>query len=707
MQNLVVVESPGKAKTIEKLLGPDYKVIACYGHVRDLKPKKDAIDIENGFLLHYENSGSHTKHIKAIEQLLKKSDKLILATDPDREGEAIAWNLVEIFKGKKFFKDMPIERVAFNQITKKAIHEAINSPRTLDMDLVYAQQARRALDYLVGFNLSPLLWKKVQRGLSAGRVQSPALRLIVERENEIRAFTPQEYWSVHAFLQNYADIKIQLTHYNDTKLGKFDIPNETEATAVVQALGTDKQLKLSQIKKQQRTKKPSAPLITSTLQQEASKRLGYSATRTMRLAQTLYEGVDINGSQTALITYMRTDSTHLAPEAEASIRQFIGSTYGTEYLPSEPRKYKTKSKNAQEAHEAIRPIEVTHTPESLKSIMEQDLWRLYKLIWERTVSSQMTDAKLMTETVIFDSSPKSHWKCTGSRLVFDGYLRSHIDFEYEDYAWPDFKEGDTFNLDKITPNQHFTEPPPRFNEASLIKTLEEFGIGRPSTYASIINTLTKREYALLENKRFMPTDTGEIVSNFLVGNFEKYVDYEFTAHLEDSLDEISLGKESYNHLLDGFWQPFEKQVGHIDETVKRSDVTSKPIDEKCPECDAQLLQRLGRSGVFIGCSAYPDCKYTRSAHASGDDSTEAKSALASCPKCDKGEIIQKRSKRGKIFFACNQFPTCQYPLWNKPLTIACPACKWPIMTEKVTKKYGTQHVCPECNHTENVEDNDS
>ena len=704
MPNLVVVESPAKAKTIEKYLGKDYKVLACYGHVRDLRAKKDAIDVENGFTLQYENSADHAKHIKSMESILRKADKLILATDPDREGEAIAWNLVEIFSEKPYFKKLEVERVSFNQITKQAVKYAIDHPRKLDMDLVHAQQARRALDYLVGFNLSPLLWKKVQRGLSAGRVQSPALRLIVEREHEIKAFKPQEYWSIHAFLANHSDLKIQLTHFDNKKLEKFDIKNEQEANDIVSSLNAKPALTLSKIKKQQRSKKPSAPLITSTLQQEASKRLGYSATRTMRLAQTLYEGIEIEGTQSALITYMRTDSTHLAPESEHEIRSFIDRAYGKDYLPEAPRRYKTKSKNAQEAHEAIRPIEVSRTPQSLKQIMPQDLWRLYKLIWERTVSSQMTDAKMETETVLFESDPASQWKCSGSRLVFDGYLRSHIDFEYEDYVWPDFKEGDTHKLDKITPNQHFTEPPPRFNEASLIKTLEEHGIGRPSTYASIINTLTKREYAYLDNKKFIPTDTGETVSQFLVNNFEKYVDYAFTAQLEDSLDHISLGKESYDQLLSGFWQPFIKQVDHIEESVKRSDVTSKQLDEACPECGSPLLQRLGRSGYFIGCSAYPDCKYTRS---TDDKPSTPTTPLAPCPKCEPGQIIEKRSKRGKLFYACNQFPTCKYPLWNKPIQVSCPACKWPIMTEKVTKKYGTQHVCPECNHTENVEDNDS
>ncbi len=702
---LVIVESPAKAKTIERILGSPYRVVACYGHVRDLVPKKGAIDIDNGFILHYQNSDKHSKHLNVIKQLLKKSEKLVLATDPDREGEAIAWNLLEIFRDEKFMKSVDVERVTFNQITPAAVKGAIASPKSINMDLVHAQQARRALDYLVGFNLSPLLWKKVQRGLSAGRVQSPALRLLIEREDEIRAFVTQEYWSVHATINNPEKVAIQLTHFQGEKLEKFSITTEQHAHDTTSALEKDKSLIIEKIKKQQRHRKPPAPLITSTLQQESSKRLGYSATKTMRLAQTLYEGLDVDDKHIALITYMRTDSTHLAPEAETEIRNMIKDVYGNEYLPEKPRRYTTKAKNAQEAHEAIRPVDIRHTPDSVRDILSQELWRLYKLIWERTMSSQMTDAKLETQTVFFISNPESQWKCSGSKLVFDGYLRSHIDFEYSDYQWPDFHEGQQLQIDHIKADQHFTEPPPRYNEASLIKTLEEHGIGRPSTYASIITTLTKREYAHLENKRFHPTDTGEIVSKFLVSHFDTYVDYEFTAKLEDSLDHISLGKEEYIQLLSKFWKPFNDQIHRIEETVKRSDVTSEKLDEKCPECSHQLLKRLGRSGFFVGCSNYPECKFTKSL---GEEQGETAPPveLTSCPKCNNGSIISKKSRRGKVFYACNQYPNCKYALWNKPLGTSCPSCSWPILMEKITKRYGTQHICPECEHTIAIDDND-
>jgi len=756
--NLVIVESPAKAKTIKKYLGRGFQVLASYGHVRDLLPKEGAVDPENDFSMKYQLIEKNAKHIDAISKAMKKSDALYLATDLDREGEAISWHLHEILKEKKLLKDKPTYRVVFNEITKRAIKEAIEHPRELSQDLINAQHARRALDYLVGFNLSPLLWKKIRRGLSAGRVQSPALRMIAERELEIEAFKAREYWTIEAdLIQDKADITAKLTHYNGEKLNQFSIDNAdmahtTEQTIAAAASG---QLTVLKVEKKQRKRNPAAPFITSTMQQEAARKLGFSAQRTMRTAQQLYEGIDTGEGAVGLITYMRTDSVNLAQEAIAEIRNLIGARYGEQNVPKEPRVFKTKSKNAQEAHEAIRPTVADNDPESLKAYLSQDQFKLYSLIWKRAVASQMVHATINTVGIDIGIEGIHIFRATGSTIVDPGFMAVYQEglddgkSEEKDRILPPMKEGDILQLKGIRPEQHFTEPPPRYSEASLIKTLEEHGIGRPSTYASIIATLQQREYVELENKRFRPTDVGRIVNKFLTEHFSRYVDYDFTARLEDELDEVSRGEKEWVPLMHNFWGPFHELVTTKDKTVQRKDVTQEAIDETCPTCGAPLSIRLGRRGRFIGCTAFPDCDYTRSLD--GDDDSgeleavegrlcpECESQLlirhgrygkfigcsnypkckfieplqkptdtgVTCPKCNKGTMLQRKSRRGKIFYSCSEYPDCEYAVWNEPVNMKCPSCNWPILTIKSTKKRGSELACPQqdCGYNEPYDSN--
>jgi len=612
-KNLVIVESPAKAKTISKYLGKDFDVLASYGHVRDLIPKVGAVDPDNDFSMKYQVIERNEKHVKAIIKALKKADALYLATDPDREGEAISWHLIELLKEKNALNGKSIHRVVFHEITKAAVQEAVDNPRELSNDLVGAQQARRALDYLVGFNLSPLLWKKVQRGLSAGRVQSPALRMIVERELEIEAFKAREYWTIEADVsKDEQPFASRLVSYGGEKVEQFSFENETAARDVEKTIldAADGKLKTVSVTKKQRRRNPAAPFTTSTLQQESSRKLGFNTQWTMRVAQKLYEGIELPGEgNVGLISYMRTDSVSLAAVAVEEIRDVIAERYGAENVPEEPRTFKTKSKNAQEAHEAIRPTSVALTPESIKDALDEDQFKLYSLIWKRTMACQMVPAVFDTVAIELAAGPEEdghRLRANGSILVEPGFMAVYKEGQDDsgkdddgDRLLPNIEEGDTISLDVLRPEQHFTEPPPRFTEASLVKTLEEYGIGRPSTYASIIVTLKNREYVEIESKRFYPTDIGRIVNGFLTDHFAQYVDYDFTAKLEDDLDEVSLGHKDWVPLLDNFWKPFKRLCDDKEESVTREQVAQARELGTDPKSGKPMTVRMGRYGPFV------------------------------------------------------------------------------------------------------------
>jgi DNA topoisomerase-1 len=608
--HLVIVESPAKAKTIEKYLGKDFKVLASYGHVRDLVPKEGAVETDNDFKMNYSPVERNQKHIASIKKELKKADSIYLATDPDREGEAISWHLYELLREKNLMKNKRAYRVAFYEITKQAVSEAIAHPREITMDLVNAQQARRALDYLVGFNLSPLLWRKIRRGLSAGRVQSPALRMIVERELEIEAFNPQEYWSIES--DNVFDdqpFSAKLNQLAGEKVKQFTITNADQANEAHRRLSDAAQgkLRVDKVEKKQRKRNPAPPFTTSTLQQEAARKLGFGAQRTMRTAQRLYEGIDIGAGQVGLITYMRTDSVSLSNDALAEIREFIADKFGENNLPETPREYKTKSKNAQEAHEAIRPTSARNEPFKIKQHLGDDEFRLYSLIWKRTMACQMIHATLDTVAVDLACGPGNSFRANGSTIRDPGFMRVYIEDRDEpkkkddskENLLPPLQEGDIVDLNEIRLEQHFTEPPPRYSEASLVKALEEYGIGRPSTYASIITTLLDREYVELESKRFHPTDVGRVVARFLTQHFKQYVDYDFTAQLEDSLDAISRGETEWLPLMEEFWTAFKTQVDDKMENVSRDEAIQSRqlgVDEKTGK---PISVRMGRYGPFV------------------------------------------------------------------------------------------------------------
>lgn len=764
MKNLLIVESPAKAKTLKKYLGPDFQILASYGHVRDLIPKRGAVDPSEHFTMKYQLIEKNVQHVEAICKMLASAQNLYLATDPDREGEAISWHLCEILKERQLLKkDKSVHRVVFYEVTKNAVLQAIQNPREISNDLVDAQQARRALDYLVGFNLSPLLWKKVRRGLSAGRVQSPALRLIVERELEIEAFKQQEYWSIKLKLEaDEQKFSAKLSEYQGNKVGSLDIKNETQAKEWEGFLKTqiDKTgLKVHSLKKSSRKRNPASPFTTSTLQQEAVRKLGFSAQKTMRAAQQLYEGIELNAhaGTVGLITYMRTDSLSLSQDALKEIRNHILEKYGAHNLPKEAKIYKTKSKNAQEAHEAIRPTSMEHSPEKIKSFLSPEQYKLYDLIWKRTVACQMIHATFDQVSVDFVTGVQGNnlFKANGSTLVDPGFIQVYQEGsddkvpedELDQGKLPALLKDQPMLVDQWLTEQHFTEPPPRFNEASLVKALEEFGIGRPSTYAAIISTLRNRAYVELQNKKFIPTDVGRIVNKFLTEHFKTYVDYGFTSNLEDKLDAISRGEMAWVPVMDQFWGPFQEQVKVIDQAVQRKDVTQEALEENCPQCNQKLSIRLGRQGRFIGCTGYPDCDYTRNLSSEdhpeepnngevieGRSCPDCGSALllrrgkygkfigctgypnckfmeslqkqedtgVSCPECKQGSLCKRKSRFGTFFYACNTYPKCKYAVNHPPIERHCPKCDWPILLCKTTKRKGTQYVCAkkDCDHAE-------
>ncbi|MGF1615846.1 MAG: DNA topoisomerase I [Gammaproteobacteria bacterium] len=616
-KHLLIVESPAKARTLKKYLGASFDVMASYGHVRDLRPKEGAVEPERGFAMHYTVIEKNARHLSQIVRGMREADALYLATDPDREGEAISWHLVELLKERHVLDAKPVHRVVFHEITRRAVEEALADPRRLSMDLVNAQQARRALDYLVGFNLSPLLWKKIRRGLSAGRVQSPALRMIVEREAEIERFVRREYWTIEADLAAQDQpFSAKLSHYQGEKLGQFSICTAAHAQQVEGDLlraaapaptGSDAvgMLTVLSVEKKQRRRNPSPPFTTSTLQQEAARKLGLTAQRTMRTAQQLYEGVESESGLVGLITYMRTDSVTLAQEAVAEIRGYIQTHFGAQALPKTERIFKTTAKNAQEAHEAIRPTSIERTPDAVRPHLTAEQFKLYQLIWKRTLACQMMHATIDTVAVELGCGAQHRFRATGSTVVDPGFLAVYEEgvddrkTEPTERRLPALKQGDAVAMMAIRPEQHFTEPPPRYSEATLVKGLEEYGIGRPSTYAVIISTLLQREYVTLENKRFVPTDVGRIVNHFLTEHFGHYIDYDFTAHLEDDLDAISRGEKEWVPVLQEFWQPFKEQVKEKETTVSRRDVGQARVLGVEPKTGRAVSVRMGRYGPYV------------------------------------------------------------------------------------------------------------
>jgi DNA topoisomerase-1 len=758
--NLLIVESPSKAKTLKKYLGDGFEVVASYGHVRDLVPKAGAVDPAHGFAMKYQLIERNLKHVDTLAKAVKGADEILIATDPDREGEAIAWHIAEILREKKLLKNKPLKRVVFYEITQSAVKEAINAPRDIAMPLVNAQQARRALDYLVGFNLSPLLWRKIRRGLSAGRVQSPALRLIVERELEIEAFTAQEYWSVHLDShKGRQKFGAKLFQYKGKKLDQFAIGTAAASEEVLAELKkAGDTATIEAVEKRKKTRSPAAPFTTSTMQQEAVRKLGLSAEKTMRVAQQLYEGIDIGGGAVGLITYMRTDSVNLANEAVEEIRGYIGKNFDPDYLPRQPVTYKSKAKNAQEAHEAIRPTSISRTPQEMRKFLSAEQAKLYEMIWKRALASQMSPAKFDTVSLDIGLGKGNLFRASGQTMTFPGFIAVYLEGQDEaseaaeeegETKLPPLEQGEQIPVDKLFGEQHFTQPPPRYSEASLVKALEEYGIGRPSTYASIISTLLKREYAVLDKKRFVPTDVGRVVNKFLTEHFSRYVDYDFTAKLEDELDEISAGKQEWIPVLEEFWKGFSKQVEEK-QAIARKDVTTEQLDEACPKCGKPLTLRLGKRGRFVGCTGYPECDYTRNVTETAESQAAApppeilegrhcpkcgsglvikngpygkfigcsaypkcrfieplekpKDSGVTCPECKKGSLIERKSRYGKLFYSCSTYPDCKYAVWNPPINEPCPKCGWPILTLKTTKRRGTEKVCPqkECGFSELV-----
>ncbi|MGI9407964.1 MAG: type I DNA topoisomerase [Hyphomicrobiaceae bacterium] len=645
--NVVIVESAAKAKTINKYLGRDFQVMASYGHVRDLPSKNGSVDPDDDFQMEWEADTKSKKLLNEITRAVKGADKLILATDPDREGEAISWHIMQVLAQKKALKGVEVERVAFNAVTKSAIQEALRNPREIDQPLVSAYLARRALDYLVGFNLSPVLWRKLPGSRSAGRVQSVALRLVCDREDEIDAFKTQEYWTIEAALKTAGNDSVasRLFAIDGKKLEKFDLDNETSAHAVRDALtGSAVKFGVSNVESKSVKRNPWAPFTTSTLQQEASRKLGFSASRTMQIAQKLYEGVDLGGETVGLITYMRTDGVQIIPEAISACRDVIKKTYGDRYVPGSPRIYKTKAKNAQEAHEAVRPTSLHRKPEQMAGALDSDGQKLYKLIWQRTIASQMASAEMERTTVSIDANGNDGktygLRATGSVVTFDGYLKLYEQGRDDDPAdedgnrLPRMAKGDALTCEKIEPKQHFTEPPPRYSEATLVKRMEELGIGRPSTYASTIAVLRDRDYVTIDKRKITPQDKGRLVTGFLKSFFSRYVQYDFTAGLEEKLDLISDDKLDWKSVLREFWKDFSHQIGEVKDlrVTEVLDALNELLGphvfppkedgsdpRKCTSCDdGKLSLKVGKFGAFIGCSNYPDCRFTRQFTESGD-----------------------------------------------------------------------------------------
>ncbi len=686
---LVIVESPAKAKTIEKYLGRNYKVVASVGHIRDLPKSKMGIDVENNYEPHYISIRGKGDVIKGLRSAAKKAEKVFLASDPDREGEAIAWHLA--FLLGLDLKDK--NRVVFNEITKDAVKAAFKEPRTIDLDLVDAQQARRILDRLVGYSISPILWRKVKKGLSAGRVQSIALKIIIDREREIRNFEPEEYWSLDGNFQKVKKkFKASFWGVDGKKKKLSNAQNVKEVTDRLDG----KDFEVTKVEKKERKRQAAAPFTTSSLQQEAARKLNFRTRKTMMVAQQLYEGIALGKAGTVgLITYMRTDSKRISDTAKVEVTEFIETTYGKEFVANQNKATKN-TQGAQDAHEAIRPTSTLRTPEEMAKYLDKDQLKLYSLIWSRFVASQMTPAifdtmkvTLMQNNVIFIAN--------GSKVKFKGFMQVYVEGsdsgkEEKDNILPDLVEGDIVQSIDIEPKQHFTQPPARFNEATLIKTLEENGVGRPSTYAPTLETIQKRYYVKLAQKRFEPTELGEIVNTLIEDFFPQIIDIHFTAEMENSLDAIGEGKEEWVKVIDQFYRPFEKELISAEEKIEKIQIKDEPAGFDCELCGSPMVIKLGRYGKFYACSNFPECRNTKAI---------VKEIGVACPSCHEGQIIERKSKKNRIFYGCNRYPECEFVSWDKPVGRNCPKCEHFLVEKKV--KGGKQVICPNGDYEEAVQ----
>lgn len=683
---LVIVESPAKAKTIERYLGKKYKVKASMGHVRDLPKSQMGVDIQNDYEPKYITIRGKGSVIKELKAAAKKAKKVFLAADPDREGEAIAWHLAHLL-------DLNIDspcRVVFNEITKDAIKQSFEHPRAINMHLVHAQQARRVLDRLVGYNISPLLWKKVKKGLSAGRVQSVALRLIIDREKEIQSFQPEEYWTIQGtFMKGNDTFEAQFYRLNGET---FDVKTEQDVQHVLNHIQGN-EFVVTAVTKKERKRNPVAPFITSSLQQEAARKLNFRTKKTMMVAQQLYEGIDLGSEGTVgLITYMRTDSTRVSESAQQEAVQYIEQTFGTSYVPTEKRKEKQKA-NAQDAHEAIRPTSVWRHPSAIKPHVTRDQYQLYKLIWERFIASQMAPAVLDTVAVEL-SNGTVIFRATGSTVKFPGFMKVYVEGtddpkDEQQRLLPDFVEGERVFSKDIEGKQHFTQPPPRYTEARLVKTLEELGIGRPSTYAPTLDTIQKRNYVTLENKRFVPTELGEIVLDLMMQFFPEILDVEFTAKMEKNLDDIEDGKVEWVRIIDEFYREFEKRLKIAEVEMEKVEIADESADVDCEVCGSPMVYKMGRFGKFIACSNFPQCRNTKAI---------VKDIGVKCPRCHEGNIVERKSKKKRMFYGCDRFPTCDFVSWDKPISRPCPKCGGMLVEKKGKKSVHIQ--CTQCEYNE-------
>lgn len=683
---LVIVESPAKAKTIERYLGNKYKVKASMGHIRDLPRSQMGVDVENNYDPKYITIRGKGPVLKELKTAAKKAKKVYLAADPDREGEAIAWHLAHSLS-VDIHSDC---RVVFNEITKDAIKESFKHPRPINMDLVDAQQARRILDRLVGYNVSPLLWKKIKKGLSFGRVQTVAVRLIIDREKEIKDFVPEEYWTIEGeFLKGKSRFSAYFYGLNQEKK---ELGTEEEVKNVLQQLNGNK-FKVVSVTKKERKRNPAPPFTTSSLQQEAARKLNFRAKKTMMLAQQLYEGIELGKEGTVgLITYMRTDSTRISEVAQTEAANYIKEEYGENYLKDEQRKEK-KLANAQDAHEAIRPSSTYRDPNTIKDFLSRDQFRLYKLIWDRFLASQMAPAVMDTMSVDLQNG-NVLFRATGSKVKFPGFMKLYVEgtddqVEEKENMLPELKEGDEVIQKDLDSKQHFTQPPPRYTEARLVKTLEELGIGRPSTYAPTLDTIQKRGYVSLDNKRFIPTELGEIMLELALEFFPEVLDVEFTAKMEQELDDVEEGKVRWEKIIDAFYQEFEKRLKIAEEEMQSVEIKDEPAGEDCEQCGNPMVFKMGRYGKFMACSNFPDCRNTKPI---------VKEIGVTCPKCKEGQIIERRSKKKRLFYGCNRFPECDFLSWDKPLPRSCPKCEGMLVEKKLKK--GVQVQCVECDYKE-------
>ncbi|WP_409305411.1 type I DNA topoisomerase [Peribacillus sp. SCS-155] len=684
---LVIVESPAKAKTIERYLGKKYKVKASMGHVRDLPKSQMGVDVDHNFEPKYITIRGKGPVLKELKTAAKKAKKIYLAADPDREGEAIAWHLAHSL-------DVDVNsdcRVVFNEITKDAIKESFKTPRPINMNLVDAQQARRVLDRLVGYNISPLLWKKVKKGLSAGRVQSVALRMIIEREKEIKDFVPEEYWTIKSeFLKDKQHFEGSFWSMNGERI---ELHSEEEVHNVLSSIKGNT-FEVVSVSKKERKRHPAVPFITSSLQQEAARKLNFRAKKTMMLAQQLYEGIELGKEGTVgLITYMRTDSTRISDVAKAESASYIEEIFGKDYLPGDDRKEKKQPGNAQDAHEAIRPTSTLRDPNSVKEFLSRDQFRLYKLIWERFVASQMASAIMDTMSVDVKNGPVV-FRANGSKIKFPGFMKVYVEgsddsVEEKDNLLPEMTEGDQILSKDIEPAQHFTQPPPRYTEARLVRTLEEMGIGRPSTYAPTLDTIQKRGYVSLDNKRFVPTELGEIVFELIEEFFPDIIDLEFTAKMEHELDNVEEGSIEWIKVIDGFYRDFESYLEKAEAEMEKVEIKDEPAGEDCENCGSPMVFKMGRYGKFMACSNFPDCRNTKPI---------VKEIGVTCPSCKKGNVIERKSKKKRIFYGCDRYPECDFLSWDKPLPRSCPKCDH-VLVEKKLKK-GVQVQCVNCDYKE-------